>query len=107
MAERRKRDRFFFSSTVHIVCILGLEIYVKTKTPKSGQFQVKVKPANPNVMFDYEFSEEISEVLKKMDIDVHNCRGVRGQLVEINLYNQEDIPKVKNISYIYHTFQSS
>ena len=69
---------------------------MKMKTPKTGQYVVKLKPVNGNVVFDYEYSEEVTEVLKKMDIDVHNCRSIRGQSVEIHLFNQEDIHKVSN-----------
>merc|ERR1712226_89768 len=78
----------------HKKVVAGIELYVKTKTPKTGQYQVTIKPTNSNVVFDYEYTEEIQEVLKQMDVDVHNCRGIRGQSVEINLYNVEDLSKV-------------
>ena len=79
----------------HKTVVAGLELFVKDKTPRAGQYQVRIRSTNCNVCFDYEFADEVSEVLKKMEIDFHNCKSIKGQKeVEINLYHKEDIDKV-------------
>ena len=73
--------------------VAGLELFVKDKLPRPGQYQVRVKSTNDNVCFDYEFADEISEELKQMEVDFHNCKAVKKE-VEINLFHKEDLKKV-------------